>query len=51
MQQYLLTEDQKGYIQLVKDFFTKEVLPIRAEYDEEEKIPMATIHKLSLIHI
>lgn len=29
MQQYLLTEDQKGYIQLVKDFFTKEVLPIR----------------------
>lgn len=45
MQQYLLTEDQKSYIQLVKDFFTKEVLPIRAEYDEEEKIPMEVIKK------
>ena len=45
MQQYLLSEDQKGYIQLIRDFFAKEVLPIRAEYDEEEKIPMDVIRK------
>lgn len=45
MQQYLLTEDQKSYIQLAKDFFTKEVLPIRTECDEKEAIPMDVIRK------
>ena len=28
MKQYLLTEDQISFIDMVKDFFAKEVLPI-----------------------
>lgn len=31
MQQYLMTEEQESYVQLVRDFYTKEVLPIRAQ--------------------
>lgn len=45
MKQYLLTEDQESYIKMVRDFFAKEVLPIREEYDEKEEIPMDVIRK------
>ena len=45
MKQYLLTEDQISFIDMVKDFFAKEVLPIRAEYDEKEEVPMEVIKK------
>lgn len=45
MQQYLLTEDQKSLIEMVRDFFQKEVLPIRAQCDEEETTPMEVIRK------
>lgn len=45
MQQYLMTEEQKDFVKLARDFYTKEVLPIRAEYDEKEEIPMDVIRK------
>ena len=45
MQQYLLTEDQKGLIAMVREFYQKEVLPIRAACDEEERTPMDVIQK------
>lgn len=45
MQQYLMTDEQKDFIKLVRDFYTKEVLPIRAEYDEKEEIPMDVLRK------
>lgn len=45
MQQYLVTEEQKELIAMVKDFFQKEILPDRAKYDDEEEIPMETVRK------
>ena len=45
MQQYLLTEDQKSLIAMVREFYQKEVLPIRAACDEEERTPMDVIQK------
>ncbi|MCI1722879.1 MAG: acyl-CoA dehydrogenase family protein [Lachnospiraceae bacterium] len=45
MEQYLMTDDQKSYIQLVRDFFRKEVLPIRAQCDEDEHLPIEVIRK------
>ena len=45
MQQYLMTEEQQSYIQMVRDFYTKEVLPHRAELDEAEEIPLEAVHK------
>lgn len=45
MQQYLLTEEQKDIIKLAKDFYTNEVLPIREECDENEKVPIDVIKK------
>lgn len=45
MQQYLLTDEQKDIIKLAKDFYTKEVLPIRAECDENEEVPLDVIRK------
>jgi len=40
-----MTDDQKSYIQLVRDFFRKEVLPIRAQCDEDEHLPIEVIRK------
>lgn len=45
MRQYLITEEQESLLQLVRDFFTKEVLPIREEYDECEESPIEVVRK------
>lgn len=45
MQQYLMTEEQESCVQLVRDFYTREVLPARAQYDEAGEIPMEVVRK------
>ena len=40
----LMTEDQRGMVELVKEFLMKEYLPLVPEYDQKGEYPME-IHK------
>ena len=44
-----LTEDQKGFKALARDFLDKEVVPYRAEWDRAESVDTAIIPKLGEI--
>ena len=42
-----LTEEQKEFRQLARDFLNKEVVPHRAEWDRAESVDTAIVGKLA----
>ncbi len=41
-----ITEEQKQFIMMIREFAQREVLPYAAQWDEEEKFPMEVVKKL-----
>lgn len=46
---FSLSEQQNLFHEMIKDFATKEVQPIAAEIDEEERFPQETVEKMAKI--
>ena len=46
-----LSKEQEMIRKMYREFAETEVKPLAEELDEEERFPMETVEKLSLIHI
>ncbi|MDR1055748.1 MAG: acyl-CoA dehydrogenase [Prevotellaceae bacterium] len=44
---FSLTKEQELFLQMIREFAEKEVKPIAAEIDEEERFPMETVEKMA----
>jgi len=44
---FALTEEQQMFQAMVRDFATKELQPLAAQFDEEEKFPADTVRKMA----
>ena len=48
---FSLTKEQELFLQMIREFTEKEVKPLAAEIDEEERFPMETVQKMAKLGI
>ena len=48
---FSLTKQQQLFLQMIREFAEKEVKPLAAEIDEQERFPMETVEKMAKIGI
>jgi butyryl-CoA dehydrogenase len=48
---FSLTEQQKLFLQMIREFAEKEVKPLAAEIDEQERFPLETVQKMAKLGI
>lgn len=48
---FSLTKEQELFLQMIREFAEKEVKPIAAEIDEEERFPVETVEKMAKLGI
>ena len=47
---FSLTKQEQLFLQMIREFAEKEVKPLAAEVDEEERFPFETVNKMAKIY-